>query len=72
MTILIINLCAKKCVTKTYVSNLMHFQGKIVHFFLKNEPLRSKSVKRYAFTTFNINMKVPGKSQKIYPMNLSG
>ena len=32
------------CQSKIHVSNLMHFQGEIVHFFLKNEALRSESV----------------------------
>ena len=30
---------------KTHVSNWMHFQGEIDQFFLKNEALRSESVK---------------------------
>ena len=30
--------------SKTHVSNLMNFQKEMVHFFLKNEALRSESV----------------------------
>ena len=35
----------KIVIQKSQVLNLMHFQGKIVHFSLKNKALRSKSVK---------------------------
>ena len=33
------------------VSNLMHFQGEMVNFFLKNEVLRSESVKLLLFVS---------------------
>ena len=39
--------------TKTHVSNLMHFQEEMVHFFLKNEALRSGSVKSCMEITFH-------------------
>ena len=35
----------QNCHTKTHVTNLMHFQGEMVHCFLKNEALRGESVK---------------------------
>ena len=37
---------------KIVIKNLMHFQGEIIPFFLKNEALRSKSVK----TTYRKNL----------------
>ena len=40
-----VSFCMKTYYTKTFVSNLMHFQGEMVHFlFLKGAP-RSESVK---------------------------
>ena len=49
MTILIRKLkkkLGKIVIQKIHVSNLIHFQGEIVHFSLKNEALRSESVKK--------------------------
>ena len=38
------------CHTKTDVSNMMQFLGEMVHFFLKNEALRSESVNQLKWT----------------------
>ena len=34
----------QSCDTKTHVSNLMHFQGKMFYLFPQNEALRSECV----------------------------
>ena len=54
-------------VIQKIVSNLMHFQGEMIYFFLKNKALRSESVnhfmtveQNYAFKTSLIN-KISGQ-----------
>ena len=39
---ILVNFIVKIVIKKTHVSNLMHFQGEMVIFFLKNEALRSE------------------------------
>ena len=54
-------LTSQNCHTKTHVSNLMHFQEEVVHFFLKNDTLK---VLKMIFTlSFNIKQNFPNKKE---------
>ena len=49
----LLNFLAKIVKQKTHLSIMMHFQDEMVNFFLKNEALRSESVKNvFGYTNF--------------------